>query len=115
MILKVMRGQAQNRTWDDLADNLTPSVVGKTLVALHLFQRHTKHNQFYSITLPQLERLIDAYRLNLPPVLEAYPRFAKDTLLATLPPDSPGAPLQPPSLALQALIAKRFGPLPPPL
>ena len=104
MILTSMQDQARHHTWQDVAGALEPVAVGRLLSRLGLTQHQKHRGRFYTITLPELARLIDAYRLNLPPVLTQYTHFQEDTLRATLPPGSPGAPLRPPSPLLLRLI-----------
>jgi hypothetical protein len=113
-LVNIIRYQAEARAWDDLARHLSPNLVGQILTRLRLTQERNKHGRFYTIDVPTLARLIDAYRLSLPDILTAYTRFREETLRANLPPNTPGGPLKPPSPAILALLTKTFtGPLAP--
>ena len=86
-ILNVMRQQAGRRGWDDIVPGLTASEVGKTITALGLPRRHVNHARAYTVTLAHLAHLIDAYCLNLPPLLTQYHHFSAAALQAHLNPE----------------------------
>ncbi|MCC7360754.1 MAG: hypothetical protein IT317_14830, partial [Anaerolineales bacterium] len=122
MLLPVVRGLAEKRGWYAYAADLTREGLGHTLKQLCLPKVRRNNTRFYKITLPELERLLDAYRLPLPSPLTTYPRFAQSALLATLPPlssappNTPRAPLHSnsPLAAYDAYLTRLFASAPPP-